>query len=104
MPKLAASLSTDLLLDTHIALWLDSGANRLRGSTLALIEGCWRDGGHILISAVTAWEIAQLAFLGRITLDLPADAWFARLVTHPGVRPVPLEPVAGSRAYLPATL
>ena len=45
------------LLDTHIALWLDSGDDRLRHSTRALIDGCWRNGGTIFLSAVTAWEI-----------------------------------------------
>jgi PIN domain nuclease of toxin-antitoxin system len=43
-----------LLLDTHIALWLDSGDKRLRGPTQALIDGCWQNGGTVLLSAVTA--------------------------------------------------
>jgi PIN domain nuclease of toxin-antitoxin system len=47
-----------ILLDTHIALWLDSANDRLRRSTRDLIDACWRDGGTILISAVTVWEIA----------------------------------------------
>ena len=36
-----------LLLDTHIALWLDSGDDRLRASTRALIDRCWQNGGTI---------------------------------------------------------
>ena len=47
-----------ILLDTHIALWLDSGSDRLRPSTRGLIDGIWRNGGTVFISAVTAWEIA----------------------------------------------
>ena len=43
-----------LLLDTHIVLWLDSGDERLRSQTRTLIEECWRDGGTLLLSAVTA--------------------------------------------------
>jgi len=31
-----------LLLDTHIALWLDSGDDALRPPTRALIDDCWR--------------------------------------------------------------
>lgn len=45
-----------LLLDTHIVLWLDSGDERLRSQTRTLIEECWRDGGTLLLSAVTAWR------------------------------------------------
>jgi PIN domain nuclease of toxin-antitoxin system len=55
-----------LLLDTHIALWLDSGDHRLRPSTRSLIDDCWQNGGTILLSAVTAWEIALLVDTGRM--------------------------------------
>ena len=89
----------DLLLDTHIALWLDNGDERLRPATRDLIEGCRRNGGTVLISAVTAWEIAQLVFLRRIDLDLPADAWIERFADHPGIEFIPLSHRAASRAY-----
>ena len=50
-----------LLLDTHVALWLDSGDDRLRPSTRGLIDSCWQSGGTIYLSAVTAWEVALLS-------------------------------------------
>ena len=37
---------------------VDSGDDRLRASTRALIDGCWQNGGAILLSAITVWEIA----------------------------------------------
>lgn len=89
----------DLLLDTHIALWLDNGDERLRPATRDLIEFCRRNGGTVLISAVTAWQIAQLVFLRRIDLDLPADAWIERFADHPGIEVIPLSHRAASRAY-----
>jgi PIN domain nuclease of toxin-antitoxin system len=48
-----------LLLDTHIALWLDSGSELLRPSTRVLIDQCRHGGGSLLQSSVSAWEIAQ---------------------------------------------
>jgi len=69
-----------LLLDTHIALWLDSGDDRLRPSTRSLIDGCWRNGGTVFLSAVTAWEIALLVDAGRIDLDIPVEAWIERFL------------------------
>jgi len=45
-------VTEDLLLDTHIALWLDSGNERLRSSTRTLIDSSWQTGGTILLSAV----------------------------------------------------
>jgi PIN domain nuclease of toxin-antitoxin system len=92
-------LTENLLLDTHIALWLDNGDERLRGSTVRLIEECWRKGGKILISAVTAWEIAQLASSGRIVIDLPASEWIERFVDDPGIEAVPLTHYAAAGAY-----
>lgn len=88
-----------LLLDTHIALWLDSGDTRLRAPTRFLIEGCWRNGGTICLSAVTVWEIALLVDIGRIELDVPVEAWVARFLERPGIEAVPLGHRVASRSY-----
>ncbi len=88
-----------LLLDTHIALWLDSGDDRLRASTRALIDGCWQNGGAILLSAITVWEIALLVDTGRIDLDIPVAAWIERFLDCPGIEAVPLGHQAASRSY-----
>ena len=88
-----------LLLDTHVALWLDSGDDRLRASTRALIDDCWQNGGTIFLSAVTAWEIALLVDTGRIDLDIPVEAWIERFLERPGIEAVPLSHRAASRSY-----
>jgi PIN domain nuclease of toxin-antitoxin system len=92
-------LSDAFLLDTHIALWLDSGNQNLRASTRALIDDCWRNGGEIFLSAVSVWEIALLVEGGRIDLDLPLDAWVKRFVSRPGVEAAPLNHRAASLTY-----
>jgi PIN domain nuclease of toxin-antitoxin system len=88
-----------LLLDTHIALWLDSGDDRLRASTRALIDSCWQNGGAILLSTITVWEIALLVDTGRIDLDVPVAAWIERFLDCPGIEAVPLGHQAASRSY-----
>jgi PIN domain nuclease of toxin-antitoxin system len=88
-----------LLLDTHIALWLDAGSSRLHRETRALVDKHWRDGGTVLLSAVSAWEIALLVDAGHITLDLPVDAWVERFVDRAGIAAAPLGLGAASRAY-----
>jgi PIN domain nuclease of toxin-antitoxin system len=88
-----------LLLDTHIALWLDSGDDALRSPTRALIDDCWKNGGTILLSAVSVWEIALLVDTRRIALDLPIEAWIGRFVERPGVEALPLDHGAASRSY-----
>lgn len=64
-----------------------------------MLDGTWRAGGTIYFSAVSAWEIASLANLGRFKLDLPADLWVARFLERPGVESVPLTPLAAARSY-----
>lgn len=88
-----------LLLDTHIALWLDSGDDNLRPSTRTLIDGCWQNGGTIFLSSITVWEIALLVDLGRIELDLPVDAWAQRFLDRPGIEAVLLTHRAAARSY-----
>ena len=88
-----------LLLDTHVALWLDSGDDQLRLATRELIDKCWRAGASILLSAVSAWEIALLVDTGRIDLDIPVAAWIERFLERPGIEAVPLGHLAAARAY-----
>ncbi|PYT96878.1 MAG: PIN domain nuclease [Acidobacteria bacterium] len=88
-----------LLLDTHVALWLDGGDERLRASTRLLIDSCWQNDGAIFLSAVTAWEIALLVDTGRIDLDIPVEAWINRFLERPGIEAVPLGHQAASRSY-----
>ena len=88
-----------LLLDTHIALWLDSGDERLTAATRSLIDTCWQAGGTIYFSAVTAWEIALLLDGRRISLDASVEAWIERFLDRPGLAAVPLGIGAACRAY-----
>jgi PIN domain nuclease of toxin-antitoxin system len=88
-----------VLLDTHIALWLDSGSERLRPCTRAFIDGHWHNGGTVFLSAVTVWEIALLVDTGRIELDSAVEEWIERFLDHPGIEPVPLGHCAACRAY-----
>jgi PIN domain nuclease of toxin-antitoxin system len=88
-----------LLLDTHITLWLDTGDARLRSSTRALIDNCWKGGGTIFLSAITAWEIALLVDSGHIDLDIPVEAWIKRFLQRPGIQAVPLGHIPACRAY-----
>lgn len=88
-----------LLLDTHIALWLDSGDGHVRPSTRVLVDECWRSGGNIYLSSVSAWEIALLVDTGRVDLDVPIEAWIERFLDRPGIVAAPLSHRAASRSY-----
>jgi PIN domain nuclease of toxin-antitoxin system len=87
------------LIDTHIALWLDSGSANLREATRAAIDTCWHNGGTIFLSAVSAWEIALLVDTGRIELDVPVVTWIQRFLDRPSVEALPLSHGAACRSY-----
>lgn len=92
-------LHTALLLDTHIAIWLDGKLDRLRQRTKNLIDECWRNGGTVFLSSVSAWEVAMLAGSGRIELDVSAEIWIKRFLDHPGIAGVELSHRAAARSY-----
>src|SRR5580658_1826484 len=88
-----------LLLDTHIALWLDNGDDRLTNATRNLIDATWRAGDNVCFSAVSAWEIALLVDAGRFRLDVAVLDWIDRFLALPGVAAVPLSHRAAARSY-----
>jgi PIN domain nuclease of toxin-antitoxin system len=98
-------LNRTLLLDTHIAIWLNAGDLRLRPATRTLIETCVRDGGTAYFSTISAWEMAVLVDLKRLILDVPPDQWVKRFTSRPGIEMAPLSLTAASRSYeLPGIL
>ena len=98
-PSASVTVSDGLLIDTHIAIWLNSGDDRLRPSTRQVIDQCWGNGGTIFFSAISAWEIALLVHVGRLDLDLPAKLWVERFVQRPGIERLPLTQFAAARSY-----
>ena len=57
-----------IVLDTHILLWRELEPERLSARSRLTIESARTDGHEIAISAVTLWEIAQVASRSRIRL------------------------------------
>lgn len=92
-----------LLLDTHILVWIASGDKRLSATALDAIMD---PDNQLFISAVNAWEYADLEQRGRFegsgpleplletldiqTLDLPASAWRAT-ATLPNIHRDPID-------------
>lgn len=93
-------MNDTLLLDTHIILWFTTGNRRLRPAVREVVNRTWQSGGTLLVSAVSAWEVATLAEAGRINLASPPDEWLRNLLAQPGFIGLPLDPEAAIRAPL----
>lgn len=90
-----------LLLDTHVLLWWLAGDDRLSGTLRRAIEHASPET-PLWVSDMTLWEIATLASLGRIELDLPLRDWLERATAPPLVRRIGITPsVAAEVAALP---
>ncbi len=66
---------SDLLLDTHIFIWLLMGNSKLTKKNLSLIENCADNGFRLCLSAISIWEIAMLEKKKKILLSLPVTRW-----------------------------
>ncbi|MFT4179387.1 MAG: type II toxin-antitoxin system VapC family toxin [Thermomonas sp.] len=64
-----------IVLDTHTLLWWASGAtDQLSPVALEVIEA-ELDGGRIVVSSISAWEIAMLVARGRVALSIDTEEW-----------------------------
>lgn len=80
----------DLLLDTHIFIWLMNGDNTLKVETRKIIKDTCKK--HFLfLSAISIWEIALLVKKQRISLAQPLPQWVEKAKSLPFLRIVPLD-------------
>lgn len=93
------SIPPPLLLDTHVAIWLDDGDSRLLPATLTRIEQTRAAGGLVYLSAVSVWEVAQLEDRGRLRLHTTVAQWMENFLAAPGLLPLPLTAHAAALSY-----
>jgi PIN domain nuclease of toxin-antitoxin system len=80
-----------LMLDTHVWIWLVSGADQLRAAAREMI-GRVLSRGNVGIAVMTVWEIAQLAARNRLALGMPTLQWVEQAIASSGVPVEPLTP------------
>lgn len=80
-----------IVIDTHVLIWWVTGDDsQLSPAARSAIEA-EMDGGDILISSISAWEIAMLVEKGRIALSMDVLSWLAVVEQIEAVRFVPLD-------------
>ncbi len=81
---------SDILLDTHIFLWLMNGDLKLSKKSIERIEVSVNSESRICVSAISVWEIAMLEKKGRITLSQPINKWIEHAIELSSVRIIEL--------------
>lgn len=89
-----------IVLDTHILIWWVSGDAQLNQTALEAIEH-ELSAGEVIISSITAWEVAMLVQKNRLVLSMDVDAWLNAIA---GIERVRFYPVDNEVAVKSATL
>lgn len=76
-----------VLLDTHCLIKLTSG-DKLAGKTLKIIN----TAKELLVSPISAWEIAMLVKRGYIEIDRPPLNWYTSALLAQRIRQTELSP------------
>ncbi len=78
-----------ILLDTHVWPWWVQDPDRIKESARRRLDAEESQNG-LLVSAVSFWEIALKASIGKLVLPMDVQTWLAKARAYPGIRVVPL--------------
>jgi len=79
-----------IVLDTHALVWWATGDTSLSKKAKAAIS---RElgGGEIVVSAISAWEIAMLVAREKLVLTMDVGSWLVTVGEIEAVRFVPVD-------------
>ena len=87
-----------ILLDTHVAIWLHTGDDRLGFLARAQVETALSEA-NAAVSAITFWETGMRAQKGGLNLGQSLEAWRLELLDA-GVVEIPVSGAIAARAGL----
>jgi PIN domain nuclease of toxin-antitoxin system len=86
------------MLDTHVLVWWVNGdVDQISDDAIAAITDA-SQGGKIVLSSITAWEIAMLVSRGRLSLSVDVTTWLEVLQKSETIRFVPIDNEIGVKA------
>ena len=75
-----------IVLDTHILIWwATADLTKLSPKAISAINQ-ELEGGEIIISSITAWEIAMLIAKERIVISMDLDEWLSTIAQIEAVK------------------
>lgn len=90
-----------IVLDTHVLVWWVTGDAALSKKARKAIES-EQAGGEIIVSSISAWEIAMLVAHGRLVLSMDVSSWLATVAEIEALRFYPLDiEIAAKSVELP---
>ena len=83
-----------IVLDTHAWVWYASEDPQLSRQAKARIRRASALGVH----PVSCWEVAMLAYSGRLKVNVEVTSWRERALERPKIEVLPFTPAAAVRA------
>jgi PIN domain nuclease of toxin-antitoxin system len=80
-----------LLIDTHVLVWWAGDVDELSAKARRHIEQTLNEEGEVLISSISAWEVAMLVQKGRLVLSMEVERWLEEVAAIEGVRFLPVD-------------
>jgi PIN domain nuclease of toxin-antitoxin system len=80
-----------IALDTHAWVWWVASPARIPKGAAKLISQAVDGGERLLVSSISAWEVAMLAERGRLELTMPVDLWISHAESVPLFEFVPVD-------------
>ena len=80
-----------IVLDTHVLLWWVSGSSQLSATAEKAIKKTLAKGSEVLVSAISAWEVAMLIEKGHLVLSMDVENWFDEVSQIDGMRFIPVD-------------
>lgn len=79
-----------IVLDTHVWVWFVSNPELLSKSAKRSVDNAMEEK-RILISSISAWEVALLVANGRLKLTLDVVDWIAKSEMLPFIQFIPVD-------------
>lgn len=93
-----------IVLDTHALVWWVNGDKKLSNNAAQAIQQENEENGRILISSITAWEIAMLVSKERLILTMNVNEWLRTVNNIDCIEFVPVDnEVSVMSVQLPGT-
>lgn len=87
-----------IVLDTHVLIWWVTGNTTQLSATAAAAIEAELAGGEIVVSSISAWEIAMLVSAGRLALSMDVASWLAVVADIEAVRFVAVDNEIGVKS------
>jgi len=87
-----------IVIDTHILVWWVNGDSALSNKARKTMTSTLKKGEEIVVSSISAWEIAMLIEKGRLVLSMELESWLDQIAHIDGVLFYPVDNEIGVKS------